>query len=259
MEPSIPFHTLVELVDAEDFTTGKIRTLVLPLDINLVTAKLESHNLFSESYEPIAERFITQNTDPNYKKKRQLGKHCKYCYHSHHSVSNCLRQHFENGILFPDRYLLRSHLINNLEHNRIVYIQMKNLHSFLLSLFQVTVNHQEIIQIQEPDILHNSPLVRDHLQFHVFERKTLVLNIVIVEENSSLTELHHVQHTLTFTNNEETLGLFIIFLPETTIKVLSLDLNLITDKISEIKLLCIDLHQAHIQDLHLHLEDLLII
>ena len=42
MEPSIQFHTLVELVDAKDITNEKIRDFDKPLEISNVTSKLES-------------------------------------------------------------------------------------------------------------------------------------------------------------------------------------------------------------------------
>ena len=40
MEPPIPFHTLVELVDAEDITNGRYFRLDLPLEIIKITFKL---------------------------------------------------------------------------------------------------------------------------------------------------------------------------------------------------------------------------
>ena len=48
MEPSIPFHTLVKLVDAEGFTNERTRTLDLPLEINNITSISEPENLSSE-------------------------------------------------------------------------------------------------------------------------------------------------------------------------------------------------------------------
>ena len=41
MGPSIPFHTLIKLVDAEDVINEKIRTLDLPLETYKVTSELE--------------------------------------------------------------------------------------------------------------------------------------------------------------------------------------------------------------------------
>ena len=43
LEPSIPFHTLVKLVDAEDIANDKIRTHDLALEINNVTKQLITH------------------------------------------------------------------------------------------------------------------------------------------------------------------------------------------------------------------------
>ena len=39
MEPSIPFHTLIELVNAEDITIGKCFRLGLPMEIKKITTK----------------------------------------------------------------------------------------------------------------------------------------------------------------------------------------------------------------------------
>ena len=45
MEPSVPVHTLVKTVDAEDITNEKSRTLALHEEFKNVTSKLESQNL----------------------------------------------------------------------------------------------------------------------------------------------------------------------------------------------------------------------
>ena len=42
MEPSIPLHTVVKFIDAED--KAKRRTLDQPLEIDIVTSELESQN-----------------------------------------------------------------------------------------------------------------------------------------------------------------------------------------------------------------------
>ena len=42
LEPAIPFHTLVKLVDAEDIANDKIRTHDLALEINNITNKLQT-------------------------------------------------------------------------------------------------------------------------------------------------------------------------------------------------------------------------
>ena len=42
LEPSIPFHTLVKLVDAEDIANDKNRTHDLTLEVNNITKQLQN-------------------------------------------------------------------------------------------------------------------------------------------------------------------------------------------------------------------------
>ena len=62
---------------------------------------------------------------------------------------------------------------------------------------------QEIVQFQENDIPHIDPLVLDHLQSRVIDVKILVLDIVVVKENSVLIELYTARGTLAFITNEK--------------------------------------------------------
>ena len=53
LEPSIPFHTLVKLVDAEDIRNDKIRTHDLALELNNITNKLQTQTLDSSQQEQL--------------------------------------------------------------------------------------------------------------------------------------------------------------------------------------------------------------
>ena len=66
LEPSIPFHTLVKLVDAEDIANDKIRTHDLALEINNITKHLNTQTLDHPSQEQL---MYTQPKDPNNKNK----------------------------------------------------------------------------------------------------------------------------------------------------------------------------------------------
>ena len=66
LEPSIPFHTLVKLVDAEHIANDKIRTHDLALDIINITKQLNTQNLEPSSQEQL---MFTQSKDPNNKHK----------------------------------------------------------------------------------------------------------------------------------------------------------------------------------------------
>ena len=95
MEPSIPFHALVKLVDAEHTTNEKVRTRVPPLKILKVISKLESQNLSAETFDSNPETLNTQGIDPNTWNKPHFWKYSNYCHESNHSVSNCFRKQRE--------------------------------------------------------------------------------------------------------------------------------------------------------------------
>ena len=77
LEHSIPFHTLVKLVDAEDIANDKIRTHDLALEINNITKQLNTHTLDHQSQEQL---MYTQPKDPNNKNKPAYKKYCSYCH-----------------------------------------------------------------------------------------------------------------------------------------------------------------------------------
>ena len=66
LEPSILFHTLVKLVDAEDIANDKIRTHNLALEVNNITKQLRTQTLERSSQEQL---MFTQPKDPNNKNK----------------------------------------------------------------------------------------------------------------------------------------------------------------------------------------------
>ena len=63
LEPSIPFHTLVKFVDAEDI--ANVRTYDLELENNNITKQLNTQTLDASSEEQL---MFTQPKDPNNKK-----------------------------------------------------------------------------------------------------------------------------------------------------------------------------------------------
>ena len=66
LEPSIPFHTLVHLVDAEDIANDKIRTHDLTLEVNNITKQLQTQTLDSQQSNQV---MFTQPRDLNNKTK----------------------------------------------------------------------------------------------------------------------------------------------------------------------------------------------
>ena len=114
----------------------------------------------------------------------------------------------------------------------------------------------EIAQLQETVILYINPLISDHLQVPSDPVKLIFSDIVVVIELSNPIQLHHIQDTLNFITLEEILDLLTILLSKIIaiflILVSTLELEGCLDNIN----LQIDLRQAHILDLCLHLEDL---
>ena len=89
LEPSIPFHTLVKLVDAEDIANDKIRTHDLALENNNITKQLNAQTLDHPSQEQL---MYTQPKDPNNKNKPAYKKYCSFCHRTNHSISACFKK-----------------------------------------------------------------------------------------------------------------------------------------------------------------------
>ena len=66
LEPSIPFHALVKLGEAEDIANDKIQTHDLTLEVNYIRKQLQTQTLDSSQQE---QPMFTQSRDPNNKNK----------------------------------------------------------------------------------------------------------------------------------------------------------------------------------------------
>ena len=89
LEPSIPSHTLVKLVDVEHIANDKIRTHDLALEMNNNTKQLNTQTLEPSSQEQL---MFTQPKDPNNKNKPAYKKYCSYCHRTNHSISACFKK-----------------------------------------------------------------------------------------------------------------------------------------------------------------------
>ena len=113
LEPSIPFHTLIKLVDAEDIANDNIRTHDHTLEVHNITKQLQTQTLDSsqqeqlmftqplypktkinltKNYAPIViEQINPQPLYPNNKNK-PYKKLCSYCHRTNHSISVCFKK-----------------------------------------------------------------------------------------------------------------------------------------------------------------------
>ena len=103
LEPSIPFHTLVKLVDAEDVANDKIRTHDLAPEVSNITKLLQTQSLDSSQQE---QPMFTQSRVPNKKNKPAYKQYCFYCYRTNHSISACFKKEKTKVMLMLDQNLL---------------------------------------------------------------------------------------------------------------------------------------------------------
>ena len=89
LEPSIPFLSLVNMVDSEDITLEKIKTQELSLEINNLSNTFQQNTTIQDSP---PEPPQVQVMDPNNKSKPQFKKYCSFCHKNNHSVSTCFRR-----------------------------------------------------------------------------------------------------------------------------------------------------------------------
>ena len=85
-EPSIPYWSLVALVDTEDITNERIKTQELSLEINSLSDYLKEKGNISFSNNDTQNQInqFSQN-DPNNKSKPQFKKYCTHCHLNNHS------------------------------------------------------------------------------------------------------------------------------------------------------------------------------
>ena len=89
LDPSIPFHTLVKLVVAEDIANDKKRTHDLTLEVNNITKQLQTQTLDPQKSDQV---MFAQPRDPNNKTKPAYKKYCSYCHRTNHSISACFKK-----------------------------------------------------------------------------------------------------------------------------------------------------------------------
>ena len=95
MEPSIPFQTLVNLVDAEHITNEKVSALDLLLAIIIGTTKLACQLSSPKSFDPKFELLFPKTNGLNNISEPQFRKYRNWFYKSGLSNSTC--SVFENS------------------------------------------------------------------------------------------------------------------------------------------------------------------
>ena len=89
LEPSIFFHSLVNMVDSEDIKLEKIKTPELCLEINNLSNTFQQNTTIQDTP---PEPPQIHPVDPNNKSKPQFKKFCSFCHQNNHSVSTRFRR-----------------------------------------------------------------------------------------------------------------------------------------------------------------------
>ena len=144
LEPSINFHTLVKLVDAEDIANNKIRTHDLALEINNITKQLNTQTLDHPSQEQL---MYTQPKDPNNKNKPAYKKYCSYCHRTNHSISACFKKQRDD------------------EDKREAYARSKSPQKSFVQYFRSPSNDKQNTMIIDTEVeaLHETTLITKNI------------------------------------------------------------------------------------------------
>ena len=140
LEPSIPFHTLVKLVDAEDIANDKTRNHGLTLEVYSISNQLQSQNLATQQSQHLV---FTQPRDPNNKHKPAYKKYCSYCHRTNHSISACFKKQRDDkvkrdayaGSKSPQsKYQSKTSIQISTEYHEIYFSTFKRLSKFLVQI-----------------------------------------------------------------------------------------------------------------------------
>ena len=160
LEPSIPFHTLVKLVDAEDIANDKIRTQDLALEINNITKQLNTQTLDHSSQEQL---MYTQHKDPNNKNRPAYKKYCSYCPFLLVSKNNEMMK-------INEKHMLDQNLHKNHSFSTFVLFPMTEQNTMIIDT-EVEVPHETTLTTK---IIHKTDTVL-HLEIETDSVMTKVL------------------------------------------------------------------------------------
>ena len=186
LEPSIAFHTLVKLLDAEDIANDKIRTHDLALEVNNITKQLQTQTLEPSSQEQL---MFTQPKDPNNKNKPAYKKFCSYCNRTKHSISAC----------FKNNEMMKTNEMHMLDQN------LHKNHMYSTSVPSLIIEQTTMIINIEVEVPHVTTLTTKlthkidtvlHLEIDLAMTKLLLLhntldhNMILINAIHGLTALH---------------------------------------------------------------------
>ena len=178
LEPSIPFHTLIKLVDCEDIANDKIRTHDLTLEVHNITKQLQTRTLDSSQQEQV---MFTRPRDPN---------------NAHEPYKNCASIVIEQIISSPlvsksngmmktkEMLMLDQNLLKNLLYNTFVPPQTTEQNDMIHDI-KVDVHHG--ILIIPKTTIHKIDIAL-HLEIDLVMTKLLLLNNTLDHDMTIINE-----------------------------------------------------------------------
>ena len=173
LEPSIPFHTLVKLNDAEDIADNKIKTHDLALELNNTTNQIQTQTLDSSQQELL---MFTQPRDPNNKNKSAYKKYCSYCHRTKITLSLLVSKNNEmmkiKEMPMLDQNLLKNHLYSTfvhppmIEQNYIIHATEAEVHHEITTITKTEIHKRDIALHQEIDSAMTKTLLLHKTRYH---------------------------------------------------------------------------------------------
>ena len=191
LEPSILFHTLVKLVDAEDIPNDKIRTHDLALETNNITKQLNTQTLDPSSQEQL---MFTQPKDPNNNNKPAYKKIVHFVIEQ--IISSLLVSKNNEMMKTNEMHMLDQNLHKNLLYNTSVLLPMIEQNTMIIDT-EVEVPHETTLTTKTT---HKIDTVL-HLEIDLVMTKVLLFHSTLGHDmirtnvTPGLTALHTDPHT----------------------------------------------------------------
>ena len=185
LEPSIPFHALEKLVDAEDIATDKISTHDLALEVNNITKQLHTQTLEPSSQKQL---MFTQPKDTNNKSKP--------------AYKNIV--HIVTEKIIPSLLVSKNNEMMKTNEMHMLDLNLHKNHLYSISVLLLMIEQNTMIIDTEVEVLTTRPIHKIdtvlHLEVDLAMTKVLLLHntldhdMILTDAIHGLTALHTDLH-----------------------------------------------------------------
>ena len=183
LEHSIPLHTLVKLVDAEDIANDKIRTHDLALEVNNITNQLQTQTLDCSQH---AQLTFTQSRD----QRTKANLHIKTC------APTVIEQITPSLLVSKNNGMTKTKEMHMLDQNHL-----KN-HLYETSVLPQTTEQNDLLHDIEVEVIHEIIILK------TLHETDIALHLEIDSVMTRILLLHNtLDHDMTFTKGFAILSL----------------------------------------------------